>query len=160
MPTTRTDTRQFMPAREERSPHRPPALHFTPNVLQAVRARGVSVTEITLHVGYGTFEPVRTDELQLHRVAPEWSSITSEAAATINHAHERGGRVIAVGTTTTRAARICGRLRWRYQIAIWNCRSNNSAGVQVWLRGRAAHQFSFASLVPFDPGKRFSRVAT
>jgi len=78
-------------------------LHFTPNVLQAVRARGVSVTEITLHVGYGTFEPVRTDELQLHRVAPEWSSITSEAAATINHAHERGGRVIAVGTTTTRA---------------------------------------------------------
>jgi len=78
-------------------------LHFTSNVLQAVRARGVSVTEITLHVGYGTFEPVRTDELQLHRVAPEWSSITSEAAATINQAHERGGRVIAVGTTTTRA---------------------------------------------------------
>jgi len=78
-------------------------LHFTPNVLQAVRARGVSVTEITLHVGYGTFEPVRTDEVHLHRVAPEWSSITSEAAATINQAHARGGRVIAVGTTTTRA---------------------------------------------------------
>jgi S-adenosylmethionine:tRNA ribosyltransferase-isomerase len=78
-------------------------LHFTPNVLQAVRARGVSVTEITLHVGYGTFAPVRTDEVQLHRVAPEWSSVTSEAAAAINQASEQGGRVIAVGTTTTRA---------------------------------------------------------
>jgi S-adenosylmethionine:tRNA ribosyltransferase-isomerase len=78
-------------------------LHFTPNVLQAVRDRGVSVTEITLHVGYGTFEPVRTDEVQLHRVAPEWSSVTSEAAAVINQAREQGGRVIAVGTTTTRA---------------------------------------------------------
>ncbi|MDX6500115.1 MAG: S-adenosylmethionine:tRNA ribosyltransferase-isomerase [Blastocatellia bacterium] len=78
-------------------------LHFTPNVLQAVRARGVSVTEITLHVGYGTFEPVRTDEVQLHRVAAEWSSVTSEAAAAINQAREQGGRVIAVGTTTTRA---------------------------------------------------------
>jgi S-adenosylmethionine:tRNA ribosyltransferase-isomerase len=78
-------------------------LHFTPNVLGAVRARGVSIIEITLHVGYGTFEPVRTDEVQLHRVAPEWSSITREAAAAINQARERGGRVIAVGTTTIRA---------------------------------------------------------
>jgi S-adenosylmethionine:tRNA ribosyltransferase-isomerase len=54
-------------------------------------------------VGYGTFEPVRTNEVHLHRVAPEWSSITPEAAAAINQAHERGGRVFAVGTTTIRA---------------------------------------------------------
>jgi S-adenosylmethionine:tRNA ribosyltransferase-isomerase len=78
-------------------------LHFTANVLEAIRARGVSINEITLHVGYGTFEPVRTDEVQLHRVAPEWSSITREAAAAINRARGRGGRVIAVGTTTIRA---------------------------------------------------------
>jgi S-adenosylmethionine:tRNA ribosyltransferase-isomerase len=78
-------------------------LHFTPSVLQAVAARGVSISEITLHVGYGTFEPVRTDEVQSHRVAPEWSSITREAAAAINQARQQGGRVIAVGTTTTRA---------------------------------------------------------
>src|SRR5712671_1608570 len=50
-------------------------LHFTPSVLQAIGAGGVSISEITLHVGYGTFEPVRADEVQLHRVAPEWSSI-------------------------------------------------------------------------------------
>ena len=78
-------------------------LHFTPSVLQAVKARGVSITEITLHVGYGTFEPVRADDLERHRVAPEWSSITYEAALTINDARAHGGRVIAVGTTTTRA---------------------------------------------------------
>lgn len=78
-------------------------LHFTANVLQAIRARGVTIAEITLHVGYGTFEPVRTDEVHLHLVAPEWSSITPEAVAAINQAHERGGRVIAVGTTTIRA---------------------------------------------------------
>ena len=78
-------------------------LHFTPSVLQNVKARGVSITEITLHVGYGTFEPVRTDDVHRHRVAPEWSSISHEAAATINEARALGGRVIAVGTTTTRA---------------------------------------------------------
>ncbi len=78
-------------------------LHFTPRVLREVKARGVSITEITLHVGYGTFEPVRTDEVQRHRVAPEWSTITREAAEAINDTRRHGGRVIAVGTTTTRA---------------------------------------------------------
>jgi S-adenosylmethionine:tRNA ribosyltransferase-isomerase len=78
-------------------------LHFNQDVLGEVRARGVSITEITLHVGYGTFEPVRTDEVQHHRVAPEWSSIPPSAAAEINDTRARGGRVIAVGTTTTRA---------------------------------------------------------
>jgi S-adenosylmethionine:tRNA ribosyltransferase-isomerase len=78
-------------------------LHFTSNILHGVKARGVSITEITLHVGYGTFEPVRTDEVERHRVASEWSSITHEAAELINDAHAQGGRVIAVGTTTTRA---------------------------------------------------------
>jgi S-adenosylmethionine:tRNA ribosyltransferase-isomerase len=78
-------------------------LHFTPSVLAEVAARGVSITEITLHVGYGTFEPVRTDDIECHRVAAEWSSITHEAADVINAAHAQGGRIIAVGTTTTRA---------------------------------------------------------
>ena len=78
-------------------------LHFTPKVLDDVKARGVSIAEITLHVGYGTFEPVRTDDVGHHRVAPEWSSITDQAAQSINDARTSGGRVIAVGTTTTRA---------------------------------------------------------
>jgi S-adenosylmethionine:tRNA ribosyltransferase-isomerase len=78
-------------------------LHFTPTVLDNVKARGVSIAEITLHVGYGTFEPVRTDDVVHHRVAPEWSSISDQAAQSINDARASGGRVFAVGTTTTRA---------------------------------------------------------
>jgi S-adenosylmethionine:tRNA ribosyltransferase-isomerase len=78
-------------------------LHFTPTILENLQARGVSITEITLHVGYGTFEPVRTNNMDHHRVAPEWSSVTDLAAAKINDARELGGRVVTVGTTTTRA---------------------------------------------------------
>ena len=78
-------------------------LHFTPTVLKNVKARGVSISEVTLHVGYGTFEPVRSDDVDHHRVAPEWSFVTDEAAAKINDARELGGRLVTVGTTTTRA---------------------------------------------------------
>jgi S-adenosylmethionine:tRNA ribosyltransferase-isomerase len=78
-------------------------LHFTPRVLEALRARGVSVTEITLHVGYGTFAPVRVSDLSEHAVAAERYEITAEAAATLNEARARGQRIVAVGTTTVRA---------------------------------------------------------
>ncbi len=78
-------------------------LHFTPSVLKAVEERGVRVVEVTLHVGYGTFEPVRVENIFEHRVAAEWFSISEEAAAIVNHAHDVGGRVVAVGTTTARA---------------------------------------------------------
>ena len=78
-------------------------LHFTPEVISAIQARGARVVEITLHVGYGTFEPVRVDNIEEHRVAPELFEIREEAASVINESRSRGGRVIAVGTTTTRA---------------------------------------------------------
>lgn len=78
-------------------------LHFTKEVLDQVRARGVTVAEITLHVGYGTFEPVRVQDLAEHRVMPEQFEIPPEAAEILNHAKSSGRRIIAVGTTTTRA---------------------------------------------------------
>jgi S-adenosylmethionine:tRNA ribosyltransferase-isomerase len=78
-------------------------LHFTPEVISAIQARGARVVEITLHVGYGTFEPVRVDNIEEHRVAPEFFEIREEAASVINESRSQGGRVIAVGTTTTRA---------------------------------------------------------
>ncbi len=78
-------------------------LHFTQRVLDEVRARGACITEITLHVGYGTFEPVRVEDLSEHKVAPEAFEIDASAARKINNARERAGRIIAVGTTTTRA---------------------------------------------------------
>ena len=78
-------------------------LHFTPAVLHAIKARGIRIVEITLHVGYGTFEPVRVTDIGKHRVAAERFSISAEVAESINRAHEIGGRVVAVGTTTARA---------------------------------------------------------
>jgi S-adenosylmethionine:tRNA ribosyltransferase-isomerase len=78
-------------------------LHFTPEVLAALRAQGTAVAHVTLHVGYGTFEPVRTEDLRTHAVAAESVEVTAEAAEAVNAARRRGGRVFAVGTTTTRA---------------------------------------------------------
>ena len=77
-------------------------LHFTPELLAALSARGVDTVEITLHVGYGTFQPVRVDRVEDHRVEPERFEISEASAAAINRALDDGGRVIAVGTTTTR----------------------------------------------------------
>jgi S-adenosylmethionine:tRNA ribosyltransferase-isomerase len=78
-------------------------LHFTPRALEEIKSRGVRVVELTLHVGYGTFAPVRVEELAEHRVAPERFEVGEEAAAEINRVREGGGRVAAVGTTTVRA---------------------------------------------------------
>lgn len=78
-------------------------LHFTTSILERIRDAGVMIAEITLHVGYGTFEPVRADELADHSVSPEQSKISPEAAALLNAAKNDNRRIVAVGTTTTRA---------------------------------------------------------
>jgi len=77
-------------------------LHFTGPLLEGLAARGVMVAEITLHVGYGTFQPVRVDRVEDHRLEPERYAIDDRAASLINRALAEGRRVIAVGTTTTR----------------------------------------------------------
>jgi S-adenosylmethionine:tRNA ribosyltransferase-isomerase len=77
-------------------------LHFTPALLAGLDARGVQVVEITLHVGYGTFQPVRVDRVEDHTLAAESYEIGEQAAAAISGARDEGRRVIAVGTTTTR----------------------------------------------------------
>ncbi len=78
-------------------------LHFTPEVLEAVHKAGVTIARITLHVGYGTFEPVRSDDLTHHSVAEESYEIDQDAAETLNSARAGSRRIVAVGTTTTRA---------------------------------------------------------
>ena len=78
-------------------------LHFDAALLAALDAAGVERTTITLHVGYGTFKPVRTDIVEEHTVDPEPYAIGSAAASAINRALADGRRVVAVGTTTTRA---------------------------------------------------------
>lgn len=77
-------------------------LHFTRPILDQIRSRGVEIVEITLHVGYGTFEPVRAEELSQHSVQPERYDIGARAAEILNSARDENRRIVAVGTTTTR----------------------------------------------------------
>jgi len=78
-------------------------LHFTPELLAEIDQRGVRRATVTLHVGYGTFEPVRAADLSMHAVAPERVEVPEATAGAIAETRGRGGRVVAVGTTTARA---------------------------------------------------------
>ena len=78
-------------------------LHFTQAIIEEVRQAGVEVVELTLHVGYGTFEPVWAENLSEHRVLPERFEISEHSAKQLNDARSSGRRIVAVGTTTTRA---------------------------------------------------------
>jgi S-adenosylmethionine:tRNA ribosyltransferase-isomerase len=77
-------------------------LHFTPEILERIRARGVEIVRITLHVGIGTFKPVKVDDLAEHRMDAEWYEITADAAETLNRARDEGRPIVAVGTTSVR----------------------------------------------------------
>ena len=77
-------------------------LHFTPRVTQALAERGVRTVALTLHVGAGTFLPVKTNDVANHKMHAEWGEIRAETAAAINSARSRGGQVVAVGTTSLR----------------------------------------------------------
>ena len=77
-------------------------LHFTPELLEQIKAKGVHIAYVTLHVGLGTFRPVKVDDVENHKMHSEFYTITSDAARIINDARQNGGRVICVGTTSTR----------------------------------------------------------
>jgi S-adenosylmethionine:tRNA ribosyltransferase-isomerase len=77
-------------------------LHFTKELLQKVKDKGVDIAEVTLHVGLGTFRPVKEDNVFEHEMHSEFYQVTEEAAEKINRAHDNGHRVITVGTTSTR----------------------------------------------------------
>ena len=78
-------------------------LHFDEALLQALRERGVETGHVTLHVGAGTFQPVRVDDLSEHRMHSEWLSVGPQLVEQVRQARARGGRVVAVGTTVVRA---------------------------------------------------------
>ena len=91
------------------------ALHFDAAVLEALRERGVQTANVTLHVGAGTFLPVRADRIEDHRMHSEWFDVSAATVAAVEATRARGGRVLAVGTTSVRslesAARASGRLQ-------------------------------------------------
>jgi S-adenosylmethionine:tRNA ribosyltransferase-isomerase len=98
----RTDY-QTMFARQEGSVAAPTAgLHFTDAMVEALRTRGIALHRVTLHVGAGTFLPVKADDTSAHRMQPEWGSVGAETAAALNAVHGAGGRIVAVGSTALR----------------------------------------------------------
>ena len=89
-------------------------LHFTEELLQAIEAKGIRIARVTLHVGLGTFRPVKTDEITDHKMHSEYFCVTQEAADAVNAAKAEGRRVIAVGTTSVRvleSATVDGKLQ-------------------------------------------------
>jgi S-adenosylmethionine:tRNA ribosyltransferase-isomerase len=94
---------QTVYARERGSVAAPTAgLHFTPEILERMRERGIETAEVTLHVGLGTFQPVRSERVEEHELHAESYSISAEAAKKINRARAESRRIVAVGTTTVR----------------------------------------------------------
>lgn len=78
------------------------SLHFTPALVGALAARGVAIQKVTLHVGAGTFLPVKVDDTADHKMHSEWGEVTAATADALNHARATGGRIIAAGTTSLR----------------------------------------------------------
>ena len=78
------------------------SLHFTPELIQAVHDVGIETATLTLHVGAGTFLPVKVDDTTSHRMHSEWGSIDAQTADRLNSIRENGGRLVAVGTTSLR----------------------------------------------------------
>lgn len=77
-------------------------LHFTNELLEEIAAKGVNIAYVTLHVGLGTFRPVKVDDVREHHMHTEWYHVTQETADLINKTHENGKRVVCVGTTSCR----------------------------------------------------------
>jgi S-adenosylmethionine:tRNA ribosyltransferase-isomerase len=103
---------QTVYARERGSVAAPTAgLHFTPQILAEIAARGIETAEITLHVGLGTFQPVHVEQVEEHKLHAEWYSISAKAAEQIERARQAARRVVAVGTTTVRTLEFAARQR-------------------------------------------------
>ena len=102
-PLANKDRYQTVYANERGSAAAPTAgLHFTPELMDQIRAKGVDIVPVMLHVGLGTFRPVKVDNINEHIMHTEYFQVTEDAAERINATHARGGRVIAVGTTSCR----------------------------------------------------------
>lgn len=94
---------QTVYARDEGSVAAPTAgLHFTPDLMERLKARGVALHFVTLHVGAGTFLPVKAEDTADHRMHPEYGLVTGETAAALNAVRAKGGRIVAAGTTSLR----------------------------------------------------------
>jgi len=97
------DRYQTVYAKQDGSAAAPTAgLHFTPELMARIREKGVDIVPVLLHVGLGTFRPVKVENIEEHEMHSEYFEVTRQAADRVNAARERGGRIVAVGTTSVR----------------------------------------------------------
>jgi S-adenosylmethionine:tRNA ribosyltransferase-isomerase len=106
------DDYQTVYAKETGSVAAPTAgFHFTPELIDRLRDKGVRIAYVTLHVGLGTFRPVMTEKVEDHEMHEEWIEISEETAELVNETKEKGGRVVAVGTTSVRSLEAAARFQ-------------------------------------------------
>ena len=90
-------------------------LHFTPELMLALRERGVNLAFVTLHIGLDTFRPVQVEEIEQHQIHREWAELSAETARAVNETRLAGGRVIAVGTTVVRTLESAAKIALGYR---------------------------------------------
>ncbi len=133
------------------------ALHIDADVLERLRGRGIGLASLTLHVGAGTFQPVRTENLDAHRMHREWFEIPQSTVDAIARTRAGGGRVVAIGTTTLRALESAAAERRRLA---GRCRRDGDlhpAGLSLSRRRPAGHQLPPAEEHADDAGQRVRR---
>ena len=136
-------------------------LHFTPEILDRIRARGIETAEVTLHVGLGTFQPIRVEVVEEHKIHREWYSISPEAAEKIQRARDAGRSIVAVGTTTVRTLEYAARQSPDGRITAQSGRGRHLYLSRIRLsRGRrAAHQLPSAQVHADHAGRPPSPAA-
>jgi len=92
-------------------------LHFTPELLAALRERGIGLAFVTLHIGLDTFRPVQEEQIEAHRIHREWAELSAETARRINETRLAGGRIIAIGTTVVRTLESAAKIALGYRPA-------------------------------------------
>ena len=146
---------QTVYAREAGSAAAPTAgLHFTPEVLEALRSKGVQIETLTLHVGLGTFQPVRVERLNDIRLHTEHYTLPEATASAIRNAMSEGRRIIAAGTTTTRTLEHCAAVAERIEASLRINEHLSSAWPPVPRRIRLADEFSSAAIDAADACER------
>ena len=129
-------------------------LHFTPELLEQIKAKGVDIAHVTLHVGLGTFRPVKVENILEHHMHSEFYRIEQSEADKINHAKESGHRVICVGTTS------CRTVEWEIERMQWLDRNIYLSGVQIQSIGLPDYEFPFTRVHPDYAGKCARRKRT
>ena len=133
-------------------------LHFTPELMAALAAAGVATAGVTLHVGAGTFQPVRVDDTDAHTMHAEWGEVPEQTARAVEATRAAGGRVVSIGTTALRLLEAWRAIRRPDHGLDWRDRHLHHAGLPLPRRRPAADQLPPAALDAFHAGGGLRRA--